>query len=102
MKQQGAEKHPKTSNIVQKSSKMAPKINPGGLRRPLRSQVGAQRLRKRPPGAQKNNFGDPKRRQERFLSDVLEIGGPNGVVRRHWGGPGGMGFGESKLRLDVG
>ena len=28
---------------------MAPKIDPGGLRRPLRSQVGAQRLRKSLP-----------------------------------------------------
>ena len=38
---------------------MAPKINPGGLRRPLRSQVGAQRLQKSLPeaaGSSKNKF----------------------------------------------
>ena len=42
------EKHPK---IIKKPSKMAPKIDAGGLRRPLRSQVGAQRLRKSLPEA---------------------------------------------------
>ena len=38
---------------------MAPKIDPGGLRRPLRSQVGAQRLQKslpEPAGSSKNQF----------------------------------------------
>ena len=45
MKKQGAEKHPKKHpTIVQQSSKMAPKIDPGGLRGPLRNQVGAQRV----------------------------------------------------------
>ena len=59
MEKQGrkaSEKHPK---IIQKSSKMAPKIDPGGLRRPLRSQVGAQRLQNslsEAAGSSKNQF----------------------------------------------
>ena len=42
---------------------MAPKIDAGGLRRPLRSQVGAQRLRKSLPaaaGSSKKQFWRPE------------------------------------------
>ena len=102
---QGAETHPR--NIRQSTNnnpKWLPKSIPeasGGLFGARLAPRGAENRFRRPPGAQKNSFGDPKRRQERFLSDFLRIGSPNGEGRRQEHGPSGRGFGESKLRLDV-
>ena len=84
---------------------MGPKIDPGGLRRPLRSQVGAQRLRKSLPeaaGSSKKQFW----RAQEAPGAIFERFSWN--LRPKWGGPaaGGLaqweGFRESKLRLDVG
>ena len=84
---------------------MAPKIDPGGLRRPLPSQVGAQRLRKSLPetdGSSKRQVWRPRGAP----GAIFEIF--SGNLRSQWGAPAAgwwprwEGFGESTLRLDGG
>ena len=77
MKKQGAEKHPKN---IQKSSNNRRKWLPksiseasGGLFGARLAPRGSENRFRRPPGAQQISFGGPKRRQERCLSDFLEI-----------------------------
>ena len=68
---------------------MAPKINPGGFRRPLRSQVGAQRLQKslpEPAGSSKKQFWSDLGRQR---GDDF----PGVRLRTAWAGALGRGRG---------
>ena len=68
-----SEKH---HNLVKNEPKWHPKSIPeasGGLFGAKLAPRGSENRFRRPPGAQKISFGDPKRRQERFLSDFLEI-----------------------------
>ena len=64
---------------------MAPKIDPGGLRRPLRSQVGAQRLRKSLPEG-------PRAAGTAIFAKNLDFEAPGGATNSYSGNRGNAGF----------
>ena len=64
MKQQCKHICEKPSNIINKCANMPAKIDPGGLRRPLASQLGAWSLQKQPKRQQDDAKRAPRASQE--------------------------------------
>ena len=71
-----SKKAKKQSKIIQKAPKMPPKIAPGGLRRPLATQVGAWSLPAWPKRPRNDAKRAPRATQERLAAKIASENKP--------------------------